>query len=132
MSQNAVYMTLVEDEWVQSLSTGAFRKYVLTPSKSWGMGLNLSECSLALRIKNSDATFGVALGIEFSPDGKTWTAGAASVITEKSAAGDYFGVHSTNAEIFPFYRVTAQVRDTAVAAIKVGQITVWQYMKYRV
>lgn len=53
------------------------------------------------------------------------------MITEKSAAGDYFGVHSTNTEIMPFYRVTAQVRDTAVAAVKAGQITVWQYMKYR-
>ena len=130
MTQPAVYFNVIDDEWVQSLSNGTFKKYTLTPTKAWGLGLNLAECSVVVRIKNADATFGITITVEFSPDGKTWTAGASAVITEKSAAGDYVGVHSTTAEILPYYRVCAQVRDTSVAAVKTAQVSVWQYMKY--
>lgn len=132
MQQPALYFNLIDDEWMVSLGNGAIKKYVLTPSKAFGLGMNLAECSIGLRIKNPDATFGITMKVECSLDGRTWIPAAAAVITEKSAAADYIGVHSTSSEIMPYYRVTCEVRDTAVTAQKTAQISVWQYMKYRV
>lgn len=132
VTQPAVYIQDLNDVFLQSLSGGGIQKYVLTQARFFGLGLNLAECSAVLRIKSPDSGFGITIKVEYSPDGQTWTAGASAVITEKTTAGDYVGVHSTAAEILPFYRLIAEVRDTGGSAQKQAQVKVWQYMKYRV
>jgi len=128
--QPAVYLNFFEDVTACSNANGSVRTIVVTPKRVWGLGLNLSDFTAGLRIKQPDATFGITLKWQWSLDGKTWITGS-TVISEKSAANDYAGSHNVVAEQLPFVRLIAEIRDTASAAQKTGQVSIWGYYRFR-
>lgn len=129
--QSAVYLNFCDDLFVTSLGTGAVQKYLITPKKFFGLGLNLAEFVAGLRISDLSASGGVTLKWQWSLDGVIWSDGS-TVMSEKTAKGDYRAVFSTTDELLPFVRVILEIRDTTVTAQKTAQVSVWGYYKFRV
>lgn len=132
MMQPALYLNLCEDMWVYSLGAGGIQRYVLTPKKYWGLGLNLAEVFAGLRIKSPDNNFGITIKWDYSLDGTVFKTSSTAIITEKSTADDYTGIFNTATELPPFGRIVAEVRATTGAAQVGAQVSLWQYLKYRV
>lgn len=128
--QPAVYVNFVDDLTATSMAGGQVKTFIATPKKLWGLGLNLAEFTAGLRIKLPDNNCGVTIKWQWSLDGHTWTTGA-TVITEKTAAGDYTGVHNTISEQMPFARLIVEVRDTGATSQKSAVLSVWGYYRYR-
>lgn len=128
--QPAVYLNFCDDLFITSLGTGAAQKYVITPKKFIALGLNLAEFVAGLRISNLDTNGGITLKWQWSLDGVIWSDGS-TVMSEKTAKGDYRAVFSTNDELLPFVRLILEVRDTTAALQKTAQVSVWGYYKFR-
>lgn len=131
--QPAVYVNLCTDLYVNSLATGGTNTYVLTPTKYFGLGLNLAEFVACLRISDMAGTnAGVKLIWQYSFDGSSWKDGD-DVITTKTTKGESVGAFSTNLQLTPFVRVALQISQTVTPTTQTtAQVSVWGYYKFRV
>jgi hypothetical protein len=130
--QPALYLNILEGTYLYSLGAGGVQRYVLAPKKYWALGLNVQEVFGGLRIKSPDANFGLTLKWDYSLDGIGFKTSSTAIITEKSAADDYTGIFNAATELPPFGRIIAEVRATTGSTQVGAQVSVWQYMKYRV
>jgi len=129
MRQPAVYVNFVEDMGIVCFSSGGVRTYYVTPKKYYGLGMNLDEVLVCLRIKNRSVTAGITVKNEYSFDGQNWTDGT-TVIAQQTAAGDSKG--SLDASLLPpFVRFKVEVVDTGASSEQAADITMWGYYKYR-
>ena len=128
--QSSVYINLCEDTLFSSNATGTTQTVVLTPKKYWGLGLNLEEMVLGLRIRNLTSGGKVSVKWQWSLDGSTWINGTMS--TAQTTDGDTTTVFNTTAELMPWSRLILSVEDVGTSAQKTAQVSAWSYCKYRV
>jgi hypothetical protein len=131
--QPAVYINLCEDVLFSSNANGTAQTAVLTPKKYWGLGLNLAELVLGLRVKGLTSGGEVTVKWQWSLDGSIWMDGS-PVGAPRTTDGDSpNGVFNANAEMMPWSRLVLSVRDTAGTPVnqKTAQVSAWAYYKFR-
>jgi hypothetical protein len=129
--QPAAYVNLCEDATFVSMATGGVQTHVISPKKQWGMGLNLAELVVGMKM-SSGAGCGVTIKFQWSLDGSKWMTVGTALIPEKTADGDYVGLTASASELLPFVRVIAEVRNPSGADQKSVSLSVWAYYKFRV
>ncbi len=130
MSSGATYLMVCEDLLVTSMGNGSVQQVVLSPPKSWNLGLNLAEIVAGLRIKSLTTNTGIKVRWQYSLDGKTWVQGG-DIGAERTADGDYVASLTTVLEMLPWCRIVIETRNTVDGVPKSGLVSVWAYYKYR-
>jgi hypothetical protein len=131
MKENkALWLKIAGGRLLTSNIDGSVRTEILTPEELWGHGFNLADFLAGLRIEVSSANVGVTIKWEWSLDKGVWKPGS-TVITEKTAVGDYTGVHNTVAEQTPDVRLISETRAVTGSNQESARISCWSYYKYR-
>ena len=128
--QPALYINLCEDVLFSSNANGTPQTAVLTPKKYWGLGLNLTEMVLGLRIRNltPGGTGKVTIKWQWSLDGSTWLNSSMAAVVQ-TADGDTTHPFNTASQLMPWSRLILSVEDTGTSQIT-AQISAWSYCKY--
>jgi hypothetical protein len=129
--KKALYLQFADTLSVVSLSSGSLRAYKITPRKYLGLGLNLDELVVCLRMENTSTNCGVTVKGEYSFDGQNWTIISTAIISQQTADGDYVGTLTSSSDLLPFLRIFVEVDDTMSAGQESADISVWAYYKYR-
>jgi hypothetical protein len=128
--QSAVYINLCEDVLFSSNANGTTQTTVLTPKKYWGLGLNLAELMLGLRIQNLTASGEVIVKWQWSLDGSTWMDGASTPVS-RTTSGDSTALFNTTSDFMPWSRLVLSLKDTTSSSQKTAQVSAWAYFKFR-
>ena len=122
--RNANYVQYVDDELFSANGDGTARKTILTPKSAWALGLGIKQFLAGLDVTELSTNAGVTVRWEWSLDGVKWNTGS-TLVTEKTAMGQYTGPQTTTAELAAYSRIVVEVRDTVGTTQATARLSAW-------